>query len=282
MGEDVIEAKFHALEKDGHHAVIVEVPLLQPIPDVQYSVAGLCVKAGIDIIQIPIPIRFPWMYGERIQKIQLQARENDILYKQSFEVLAGLIKRYPDSEFMPVGFYGGLQRMGQNNYISKCAELGIKIVDVPDYPVCHDHDPFGFVSELHKHNIDYVTCISTDLALSAPGSKEYLHFCQVVSASHGFLFLLASAGGKTGEKASFDYESLAKAKEKIREVQKIIQSDCPIVAVCGISTPEQVRILTKEIGLHVMFGSALFSRMMKGDDNRSIYEFLESMKNAAN
>lgn len=281
MKEDRIEDKFHSLEQKNKRAVIVEIPLLQPIPDVQLSTAELCVQAGIDIVQIPIPIRFPWMYGERIQRIQITARDYDIKYPQSFEVLSALIKKYPESEFMPVGFYGGLQRMGQHNYIKSCVELGIGVVDVPDYPLCHDHDPRGFVSELRENGIDYVTCVSTDLAMAEQGSREYIHLCKVVKESHGFMFLLAAAGGKTGEKSSFDYDRLEKAKERIQEVQKIVNRKCPIVAVCGISTPDQVRILTKELGLHVMFGSALFGRLMNGDSQNSIYKFLTSMKLAA-
>ena len=78
-----------------------------------------------------------------------------------------------------------------------------------------------------------------------------------------------------------DYERLAKAKEGILRVQEKTGRRCPIVAVCGISTPEQVRVLTRELGLHVMFGSALFTRMMNGESKEDIYRFLIEMKKAA-
>mgnify|MGYP004579784475 FL=1 len=78
-----------------------------------------------------------------------------------------------------------------------------------------------------------------------------------------------------------DYRSLEHAENRILKVQEKVGRRCPIVAVCGISTPEQVSILTQELGMHVMFVSALFTRMMNGESNEEIYQFLVEMKNAA-
>lgn len=276
-----VEEKFFDYEAHKQGAVIVEIPLLQPVPKTQLETADLLVRAGIDVIQIAVPIRFPWMYGSRILKIQKLAAQNDICYKQSFDVLEALVNKYAGTEFMPVGFYGGLQRMGQSSYVRQCAKLGIRLADIPDYPLVHDGDPRGLVRELREHGIDYVTIISSEMAAQPEGSAGYSQLEKLISMSHGFCFLLAAAGGKTGEKSSFDYDALARAKERIVEVQKKVGRRCPIVAVCGISEPEQVRILVKELGLHVMFGSALFTRIMNGDSNDEIYGFLSEMKNAA-
>lgn len=276
-----IEEKFLGLEQEHKGAVIVEIPMLMPVPKTQLEVADMLVKSGIDLIQVSVPIRFPWMYGTRILDIQKKAAQNDVGWKQSFEVLKQLIEKYPQSEFMPVGFYGGLQRMGQDNYVRRCSDLGIRIVDVPDYPLVHDDDPRGLVKELRKNAIDYVEIISTNMTKAPKGSDGYNNLVHVIENCHGFCFLLASAGGKTGEKATFDYDGLFEAKSKIQDIQKMVGRICPIVAVCGISTPEQVRILTKQVGLHVMFGSSLFTRIMNGDSRDEIMKFLQSMKEAA-
>lgn len=276
-----VEENFFAYEAAGQGAVIVEIPLISPIPATQLETAELLVRAGIDVIQIPIPVRFPWMYGRRILEIQKGAMENGTWYRQSFQVFEALRQRYPDQELMPVGFYGGLQRMGQENYIRELARLGVRLSDVPDYPLVHDKDPRGLVAQLRGAGIDYVTLINDELALQPGGSPGYALLEQTVALSGGFSFLLAAAGGKTGEKSSFDYDALGRAKERIVAVQAKVGRRCPIVAVCGISTPEQVRILVKELGLHVMFGSALFTRVINGDSGDQIYRFLSEMKSAA-
>ena len=171
--------------------------------------------------------------------------------------------------------------MGQHEYVRRCHEIGIRVVDVPDYPLVHDDDPRGFVAELHESGIDYVTIISTDMAMCPQGTNGYRVLEKTVARSSGFCFLLAAAGGKTGEKSTFDYKGLENAKRRIEDVQAQTGNRCPIVAVCGISTPEQVHILVKQLGLHVMFGSALFTRMMNGQSEKEIYAFLSKMKEAA-
>lgn len=275
-----IEDMLLSYEKQKRGGIIVEVPMLRPIPQTQLNAVSLLIQAGIDVIQIPIPVRYPWMYGKRILKIQKSAAENNIDFNHSFEVLKELVEKYPKQIFMPVGFYGGLQKMGQKNYITKCKEIGIGIVDVPDYPLVHDNDPFCFYDNLKANNISYVTVISTDLALQPENSHTYNHLVSLLKKSYGFCFLLAAKGGKTGEKSEFQYDELKRAKERILAVQEKIDRRCPIVAVCGISTPEQVRIMVKELGLHVMFGSALFTRMVNGESNEQILRFLQDMKAA--
>ncbi len=276
-----IEQKFLSYEAKGQGGVIVEIPMLPPIPSTQLDLARLLVRAGIDVIQIPIPIRFPWMYGARILTIQKMAARNDIWYEQSFQVLEALVKQYPQAEFMPVGFYGGLQRMGQENYIRRCAELGFHLADIPDYPLVHDDDPRGLAAGLREKGIDYVTVISAEMAMEPEGSPGWRQLKKLVSLSYGFCFLLAAAGGKTGEKTGFDYDGLARAKERILRMQELVGRRCPIVAVCGIATPQQVRTLVKDVGVHIMFGSALFTRVMNGDSGEEIYRFLSEMKQAA-
>lgn len=113
------------------------------------------------------------------------------------------------------------------------------------------------------------------------GSPGWRQLKKLVSLSYGFCFLLAAAGGKTGEKTGFDYDGLARAKERILRMQELVGRRCPIVAVCGIATPQQVRTLVKDVGVHVMFGSALFTRVMNGDSGEEIYRFLSEMKQAA-
>ncbi|MGI6607640.1 MAG: tryptophan synthase subunit alpha [Erysipelotrichaceae bacterium] len=276
-----IENLFNDYESQGKGGIIVEIPMLSPIPETQLNIASLLVEAGIDVIQLAVPYRFPWMQGPRIQRIMKQAAEEGIDYKQSFSTFGKLVEAYPDQIFMPVGFYGGLRKMGEDNYISELKKLNIDIVDVPDYPVVHDNDPLGFYQKLRNNGIDFVNCISVDLALSEEGSKAYKDFVEVVKKSYGFCFLIATKGGKTGEVDDFPYEKLLKAKNSIKKVQEQYNRPCPIVAVCGISTPQQVHKMVHELGLHVMFGSALFTRMVNGESNEEILKFLKEMKAAA-
>lgn len=277
-----IEELFNEYERQGKGGVIVEIPMMAPIPDTQLNMAELLVQAQIDVIQLTVPYRFPWMQGTRIQSLLKQSARDGVDYRDTFKVFKMLRERYPEQIFMPVGFYGGMKRMGEDNYIRALKELDIDTVDVPDYPVVHDHDPLGFYQKLRDNDMAYVNCISADQALSQPGTKEYDDFVEVVKRSYGFCFLIATKGGKTGEVEEFPYEKLRHAKNAIKKVQNEYDRPCPIVAVCGISKPEQVDKMVHDIGLHVMFGSALFTRMVNGVSNEEILDFLKQMKAAAN
>mgnify|MGYP003291456703 FL=1 len=94
-----VEEKLLKCEAEHRGGLIVEIPMLSPTPQTQLETAELLVKAGVDVIQIPIPVRFPWMYGERILKIQKMAREADIHYKHSFAVLEELVRSYQSHQF---------------------------------------------------------------------------------------------------------------------------------------------------------------------------------------
>lgn len=277
-----IEELFNEYERQGKGGVIVEIPMMAPIPETQLNMADLLVQAGIDVIQLTVPYRFPWMQGPRIQSLLKQSAIDGTDYKDTFRVFRMFREKYPEQIFMPVGFYGGMKRMGEDNYIRALKELDIDTVDVPDYPVVHDRDPLGFYQKLRDNGMAYVNCISADQALCEPGTEEYKNFVEVVKKSYGFCFLIATKGGKTGEVEEFPYEQLRRAKEAIKKVQKEYDRPCPIVAVCGISKPEQVDKMVHDIGLHVMFGSALFTRMVNGVSNEEILDFLKQMKAAAN
>lgn len=272
---------FYDLENKGKGALVVEVPLAQPVPDMQVRGASLLIEGGADVIQIPVPPRMPWMYGPLILKLLSSARNNEIDWHQSFTALEAIRKAYPQAELQPVGFYGGIARMGQENYVARCKELGIRAVDVPDYPLIHDNDPRGLAKALRQENIDLVTIIGTDLALAEEESPSYETLINVVKGSTGFIFLLAVAGGRTGARSDLDYKGLELAKTRVLDLQRQLNTRCPLVAVCGISTPQQVKTIVKSLGMHVMFGSAFYEKLLYGSGDDEVIDFVRQMKEAA-
>lgn len=272
---------FYDLEDRGKGAVVIEIPLTLPVPQSQVHTVSLLVKGGVDVIQIPVPPRMPWMNGPWILSLLRSARDNEVNWRQSFAAIEAIRKAHPEAELQPVGFYGGIARMGQENYVARCKELGIRAVDVPDYPLVHDNDPTGLVQALHKESIDFVTIIGTDLALAEEGASAYGTLVSLVKNSTGFIFLLAVAGGRTGARSDLDYKGLELAKTRVLDLQRQLNTRCPLVAVCGISTPQQVRTIVKSLGLHVMFGSAFSEKLLSGSGDDEVLDFVRQMKEAA-
>jgi tryptophan synthase alpha subunit len=221
------------------------------------------------------------MYGQLILNLLSGARNNQVDWRQSFIALEAIRKAYPQAELQPVGFYGGIARMGQGNYISRCKELGIRAVDVPDYPLVHDNDPLELAKALRDEDIDLVTIIGTDLAMANEGTPSYETLVNVVKQSTGFTFLLAVAGGRTGTRSELDYKGLELAKTRVLDLQRQTKTRCPLVAVCGISTPQQVKTIVKSLGMHVMFGSAFYEKLLYGSGDDEVIDFVRQMKDAA-
>lgn len=275
------EQIFFDLEEKGKGALVVEMPLAMPVPECQIRAASILVRSGVDVIQVPVPPRLPWMYGPLILGLLSSARNNKIDWRQSFTALKAIREAYPGAELQPVGFYGGIQRMGQSNYIARCKEFSVRAVDVPDYPLVHDGDPCGLAQALIKENIDLTTIVGTDLALAEEGTHRYELLVELVKQSRGFTFLLAVAGGRTGARSDLDYRGLELAKLRVMDIQRQLKVRCPLVAVCGISTPGQVRTIVKELGLHVMFGSAFYEKLLFGNCDEEVVDFVSRMKQAA-
>ncbi|MCK4255858.1 tryptophan synthase subunit alpha [candidate division WOR-3 bacterium] len=275
------EQLFYDYEARRQGVIIVELPLIEPIPDLQVKLADLLLQAGIDIIEVGVPVRFPWMYGTTILKLQKNARDKDIDWKHSFEIMERIREKHPEAEIMPVGFYGGMARMGQKRYLERCKELYIRAIDIPDYPLAADGDPFDLQKNMKKKGMGLITVVDFNLALVPENSKHHPLLERIVKKSLGFTFLLAVSGGKTGEKSELPLKNIGQAKRRIEKIQDKYNKRCPIVVVCGISTPEHVRAIVKDIGAHVMFGSALFKRVMGGESDEKILKFLSGMKEAA-
>lgn len=275
------EQIFYELEAQGKGALVVEIPLVLPVPQSQVHATGLLVEGGADVIQIPVPPRLPWMYGRLILELLSGARNNGVDWRQSFAAFEAVRAAYPNAELQPVGFYGGISRMGQDAYVARCRELGIRAVDVPDYPMAHDGDPRGLVRALRGEGIDFVTIVGTDLALAEEGTPQYETLVRVVRGSTGFIFLLAVAGGRTGARKDLDYTGMEAAKKRVQDLQRQLGLRCPLVAVCGISTPQQVKTIVKGLGMHVMFGSAFFEKLLHGGGDEEVLDFVRQMKDAA-
>lgn len=275
------EKIFYDLEDRGKGALVIEIPLTLPVPESQVHAVSLLVEGGADVIQIPVPPRMPWMYGPLILNLLSSARNNEVDWRQSFAAIEAIREAYPQVELQPVGFYGGIARMGQENYVARCKELGIRAVDVPDYPLVHDNDPRGLAKALRREDIDLVTIIGTDLAMAEEGSPSYQTLVNVVKDSSGFIFLLAVAGGRTGARSDLDYKGLELAKIRVLDLQRQLNTRCPLVAVCGISTPQQVRTIVKSLGMHVMFGSAFSEKLLYGSGDDEVIDFVRQMKEAA-
>ncbi len=171
--------------------------------------------------------------------------------------------------------------MGQEDYVLACAEAGIECVDIPDYPLAGSDDVLGFVDALRKQDIHFTVDITTDEAVAPEGTREYALLHESVKRSSGFLFMIAQPGGVSGTKPTLPVDKLKPAVERVRVLEAELQVETPIIVVCGISSPEQVRGSIRDVGADgVMLGSAISKRLQAGESLEQIQPFLVELKQA--
>jgi tryptophan synthase alpha chain len=238
-------------------------------------------RVGIDAVEIIIPTRYPWMEGSNLLVHQLEAIRDGVLTGDSFSLMEMARKKYPQMPFLTLHFIGPVMGWGFRQYAESCKKAGMDGADVPDYPLVAGKDHEGFVQALHDNGVHFTNDLTMDLAMAEPGTPPHRLCVELVKQSSGFLFLIAQPGGQSGVKDKLPVEGLKPACDRLRKMEEDLGVFTPIIVVCGISTPEQVRDSIRAVGADgVMLGSAVSKRLQAGESLEKIEPFVRSLKDA--
>lgn len=245
------------------------------------EILDMFVKAGSDMVEIAIPTRYPWMEGRAMQIHQLDAIRQGVHSADSIGLMQTARQKYSSLPLIGINFMGPVFTMGQDVYVDECARVGIDCVDIPDYPLAGSGDRLSFVSALRDQGIHFTVDISTEEAVAPEGTREYTLLCDSIRRSNGFLFMIAQPGGASGTKPTLPVDKLKPAVARVRSLEEDFSVATPIIVVCGISTPEQVRGSVREVGADgVMLGSAVSQRLQAGEPLEHVQPFVAELKAA--
>ena len=219
------------------------------------------VRAGADLIEIGIPFSDPIAEGPVIQEADLRALTGGATTDDVLGVAADL-RAETDVPMVFMTYLNVVFKYGYEKFFSKCREIGMDGVIIPDLP----YEEKGEASEVaSKYGVDVISLI-------APTSEERIK--TIAADAEGFIYVVSSLG-VTGVRSEIktDLESI------LREIRKV--SDLPAAVGFGISTPEQAaKIASYSDG--VIVGSAIVKIVAKyGKDAPShVYDYVKSMKDA--
>lgn len=176
-------------------------------------------KAGADLIEIGIPFSDPTAEGVVIQDANLRALKGGMTTDGVFEI----VRQVREQSQIPLVFMTYLNPVfhyGYEAFFSKCEELGVDGIIIPDLPYEEKEEVELPAS---AHNVSLISMI-------APTSEDRIQ--KIASEADGFLYLVSSMG-VTGIRSEIqtDLDSIVKS---IRKVTKL-----PCAVGFGISTPEQ-------------------------------------------
>ena len=157
---------------------------------------------------------------------------------------------------------GAVQYTGSEKFISKCAEIGIDGLILPDLPY---EEKGEFADICRKYGVDLISLI-------APTSENRI--AMIAKEASGFIYVVSSLG-VTGTRTEITTDIGA----MVELVKK--NTDVPCAVGFGISTPAQAKdMASKSDGAIV--GSAIIKLLAKyGKDAAGpVEEYVKSMKDA--
>lgn len=276
-----LDIVFEKLKKNNEGALIPLAPGDKEPFNTSNEILDMFYEAGADATEIAVPTRYPWMEGKAMQIHQLEAIEDGVKSMDSFKLMDYTRNKYPDWPLITINFMGPVFTYGLDNYIQGCKNASIDGVDIPDYAYAAADDPVKLVSKLREINAYFTVDITTGLAGSEPGTKEYDLLCSLIKKSGGFLFMIAQPGGVSGTKDKLPVDELKPAVERVKQLEEKFNVTTPVIVVCGISSPEQVRDSIRKVGADgVMLGSAISKRLQAGETLEKIQPFATELKEA--
>lgn len=218
-------------------------------------------KAGADLIEIGIPFSDPTAEGVVIQEANIRSLSNGMTTDGVFEI----VKRVREQSEIPLAFMTYVNPVfhyGYEKFFSKCEELGISAIIIPDVPY---EEKAEVEAPAKAHGVKVISMI-------APTSESRIR--QIASEAEGFIYVVSSMG-VTGVRSEIK-TNLPAIVESIRTV-----TDVPCAIGFGISTPEQAKAMAA-ISDGAIVGSAIVKIIAKYGKDAAPYigEYVKSMKDA--
>lgn len=218
-------------------------------------------QAGVDLVEIGIPFSDPTAEGVVIQDANIRALKNGMTTDGVFEI----VRRVRERSRIPLAFMtyaNPVFHYGYDSFFTKCEQLGVDAVIVPDMPYEEKQEMEG---PANAHNVAVISMI-------APTSEDRIR--EIASEAKGFIYVVSSLG-VTGVRSEIKTD-LGAIVESIRRV-----TDVPCAIGFGISTPEQARKMAA-VSDGAIVGSAIVKLIAKYGEQAGteIYKYVKSMKAA--
>lgn len=216
--------------------------------------------AGVDLIEIGMPFSDPLADGPVIQESSQQAIKNGMTIKLLFEQLKEL-RNVTEIPIVLMGYLNPVMQYGEEAFLSKCAEVGIDGIILPDLPV--DIYTKYWKTLCEKEGI-------SNIFLITPQSSEE-RIKAIDDVSNAFVYVVSS-NSITGANKKFDRQS-----EYYKSIKQLGLKN-PTLIGFGIHNKETFESAC-EYSNGVIIGTAFIKHITpEGIDKQSIQKFVNSIR----
>ena len=243
-----------------HTALIPYITVGYPSVETTLKAVPLLASNGCDIIELGIPFSDPLADGATIQQASYEALRQGVTPKVCFEV-AQKLRRQVEIPLVFMTYYNPVLKFGLEQFCSKCAEVGIDGLIIPDLPPEEGEE---LEQSTRRHGLDLI------YLLSPASTEERIQL--VAGRSSGFIYLV-SLTGVTGarDKLPEELESFV-ARVKAR-------TEKPLCVGFGVSTPEQARRVAK-VADGVIVGSRIIQLLAEDKSLKNVCSFIKGLREA--
>lgn len=204
-----------------------------PSLEVNRQVVEQMVEGGVDLIELQIPFSEPVADGPVISKACQEAIASGVTVRECLDFAAEITRAFP-IPFLFMTYYNILFRYGEEKFIAKARDLGIKGFIVPDLP---PEEGRAYLKAARKHGIATVQVF-------APTSTDE-RMSELAAAADGFIYCVARRG-VTGKQTSFG-EGFDDYLKRCRAA-----TDLPLAVGFGIRGREDVERLAGKADIAVI------------------------------
>jgi tryptophan synthase alpha chain len=243
-----------------HTVLIPYLTVGYPSIETTLKAVPLFARNGCDIVELGIPFSDPLADGATIQQASYEALRQGVTTNACLEVAQELRGRVK-IPLVFMTYYNPVLRFGLEEFCSKCGEVGIDGLIIPDLPP-EEGEELGRSTK--RHGLDLVYLLS-------PASTEQ-RIRLVTSRSSGFIYLV-SLTGVTGARDTLPEE----LESFVGSVRK--KTEKPLCVGFGVSTPEQARRVASAAD-GVIVGSRIVQLLGKDRSLKNASSFVKSLREA--
>ena len=189
---------------------------------------------GVDCIELQIPFSEPMADGPVILKANQDALASGIKVEDCLAFAAEMVAAFPQVNFLFMTYYNIVFRCGEQNFLSRASEIGMKGTIIPDLPPEEGESYLAASRDLGLAPITFFTPTSTDERMR-----------QVAAVGEGFVYVVARRG-VTGEHTEMD-TGLVDYLTRCRAA-----TDLPLAVGFGIASRSDVAMLEGKADMAVI------------------------------
>ncbi|MGJ8544570.1 MAG: tryptophan synthase subunit alpha [Sulfitobacter sp.] len=257
-----IDDKFAKLKADGKKAFVAYIMAGDPDFDRSLEIMRGMPAAGVDIIELGMPFTDPMADGPTIQLAGQRSLEAGMTLQKTLDMARAFRQDDTTTPIVLMGYYNPVYSMGVDKFLIAAKDAGIDGLIIVDLPPEEDSE---LCLPAQKAGLNFIR-----LATPTTDDKRLPRVAQNTS---GFIYYV-SITGITGS-AEADAGDVAPEVTRIQNA-----SGLPVIVGFGINSPEKSRAIA-QVADGVVVGSAIVSRIAKGDSTADVLAFVKTLSDGA-